>query len=134
VQVTNDGGVAGSMATSTSCSLTYKIADTSGTQIKNPDGSDATGLTPDVPRYSNCKYDIPTAGSPGIAYRDGSWVWHLLWAVREKPTGATVNPPTTLGYDSGTFQWQYKATSCLVLDKANEDSSWTPFVTGEKCS
>jgi hypothetical protein len=128
VQCTKDGGVAGSMTSSASCTFTYALKDNFGITIAG-----ATGLTPKRTRYSNCAYDLPPADSWGLAFYDGSGAIQLADVFAEKPTGTILNSITSYQIDGATYKYQYKKTAALVLDKANEDTSWTDAITGEPC-
>jgi hypothetical protein len=129
VLCTVESGAAGSMNGSTTCDFTYSITTLDGDAVPN-----GTGLTPKVYRVPNCTYNTPSAGSPGIAYIGTNGQPSLYDVAQERIPGAVVNNVTSLGYDSGAFQWQYKATQQLVMDKKDEDTGWTPFATGERCS
>jgi hypothetical protein len=125
VQVTVDGGVAGSMATSTSCNLTYKLYDMFGNAIPG-----ATGLTPDVYRVPNCAYHQPADNSPGIAYIDHTGAWHLYDAAQERIPGTTINVVTSMALD-GSNNLQQTTTPLLVLDKGTAN---TPTTIVPACS
>jgi hypothetical protein len=130
VQVSVDGGVAGSLTSSQNCTLTYSLFDIYGNALKDSSGTAITTQTPDVPRFPTCKYNTPSANSPGLAYRDSAGTVHLYAVAQEIPATATVNTTTTVSYSGGA--WQYSTTPILVLDKGNEGSPIT-YVTGSGC-
>jgi hypothetical protein len=132
IQVSVDGGVAGSMASSTSCTWTYSLYDLSGTALKDSAGNNINTQTPAVTRFANCAYDRPANLSPALAWRDSTGTLKLYHVAGEKPTGATVTLASTVGFNSTTGAWYYKNTSIFVLDKGTEGSE-TDYVTGAGC-
>ncbi|HZL38016.1 MAG TPA: hypothetical protein VFC78_22060 [Tepidisphaeraceae bacterium] len=131
IQAKVDGGVAGSLASSTNCSWTYSLFDLTGTALLDSGGSAITGQTPAVTRYHECAYDRPADYSAACAWRDTSGVLHLYHVAQEKPTGAQVTVITTVGFSAGG-SWFYKNTPMLVLDSGTE-SAETDYVTGAGC-
>jgi hypothetical protein len=128
VKCTKDGGSAGSMNSGTTCSFTYSLKDVFGHSIDS-----ATGLTPAVTRYANCKYDTPADDSPGIAFYDGSGNIKLYSVAQEKPTGSVVTNITDIQVVDASHIIQVKTQDQLVLDNKDK-SGWTTIYTGSTCS
>jgi hypothetical protein len=126
VKVTNDGGVAGSMASGTSCTLTYTVKDITGTTTL------ATTQTPDAKRYTSCAYNICGANSPGLAYLDSAGAIHLYSVAQETPVGSIVTNITDIQVVDASQLIQIKTQNQLVLDSASK-SAFTTIYTGSTC-
>lgn len=123
VRVKKDGGVAGSMASSTSCTFTYSLFDLAGNALKDSGGTAITGKTPDAPRYSNCAYTAPADLTIGLAYTDENGQIQLMWAVKERVTTATISVYEDSIDGSGNLI--KTPTPILVLDKGVAGSPTT---------
>lgn len=79
-----DGGTAGDA--STTCSFTYTLyaEDQTTILVKNVDGDNATGMTPEKDRLVETKYTTPTGKNRALAYRDSTGEIHL-WDANEVP-------------------------------------------------
>jgi len=122
VTVTKDGGVAGSY--SASCTFTYTIKNLSGVTI-------ATGLTPNIPRFTNVEYAQPSANSPGMAYFTGAGAIALYSAAQEIPVTDLVTLSTKIQVAGLTVQEKYQKVR--VLESEPEDAGWTTIHTGTEC-
>ncbi|HWE04996.1 MAG TPA: hypothetical protein VG326_21490 [Tepidisphaeraceae bacterium] len=124
VKVSTDGGSAGSMTGGTTCDFTYTVyAEDGSTQL-------ATTKTPDVTRYSNCKYDTPGSKTPGLAYLDNSGAIHLYSVAQEKPSGTVVTNVTAVTINDSSHTIVITSQPQLVLDAGTTSTS---TYTGASC-
>lgn len=125
VNVTKDGGYAGSMNDGQTCNFTYTVDAMDGTEL-------GTFVTPDTPRVPNCKYNTPADDSPGIAYYDGTTL-HLYSVAQEIPTCAVVTNITDFQVVDGSYEIQVKTQDSLVWDNKDK-TDWITVYTGAACS